>query len=265
MPDAKSNALGSIRRSVMLFADGFRKQITDSWKTCDKSIEAEINSLVHQHGSWTDVEATDRRHDIYHIQQPPGLEVGPEITAESLCFYRDKDQENAQLGYKQLLRKLDVLLTAKKVHKAPQRTNVFNADFPLESDLLGLYTTRGSGVTAATFEWEHELPLLHELAGYRPRHRRASGYLSIQVSTGSGNGMAPHVDRANLGQTDIIAVGRYHGGRFWLAKAGGEHKAPLCHRIQDQTVQRMSSQALFGDYHNIRHRWMSFQGSTPHA
>eukprot|EP00971_Amphidinium_carterae_P214126 4249557-Amphidinium_carterae.1 len=71
-------------------------------------------------------------------------------------------------------------METRRVHKAPQRTNVFNAEFPLESELLGLHTTRGTGVTTATYDWMDILPMLHELANYRPRSRRSIGYLSIQ-------------------------------------------------------------------------------------
>eukprot|EP00971_Amphidinium_carterae_P086759 1716849-Amphidinium_carterae.1 len=169
------------------------------------------------------------------------------------------------MGYKQLLRLLDTRITEKRVGKAPQRTNVYHEDFPLESTLLGLHVTRGCGITNATTEWAAELPLLHELASYRPRHRRRHGYLSIQITTGHGVGIAPHVDRANMGPTDIIAVGRYHGGRLWVACENGSHRAPLSHRIQDQHVKKLPRSSLLGEYHNIHHDWHTFHGQSPHA
>eukprot|EP00971_Amphidinium_carterae_P097971 1938395-Amphidinium_carterae.3 len=240
----KLHTLGPVRQTSMRFSDGHVMLFSDDWHDLNKTAKDELSSLVRQHGPWTG--------ETWFLHAEPQHRPQAKI---------DSDEFVVETSSKAT----DDRIIAKKVSKAPQRTNVFNPDYPLESVLLGLHVTRGCGVTNATSDWKEELPLLHELASYRPRHRRQLGYLSIQVSTGQGHGMAPHIDRANMGLTDIIAVGSFHGGRLWLASEQGTHHAPLSHRIQDHHVQQLPRRALLGSYHNIRHEWLAFPGQTPHA
>eukprot|EP00971_Amphidinium_carterae_P340159 6478354-Amphidinium_carterae.1 len=67
---------------------------------------------------------------------------------------------------------------------APQRTNVHSDKYPVRSQAFGLHTTRGTGVTKATFTHLALMHHIHTLAAARdPEHQLP--YYAIQASMDS--------------------------------------------------------------------------------
>eukprot|EP00971_Amphidinium_carterae_P056783 1122779-Amphidinium_carterae.1 len=137
--------------------------------------------------------------------------------------------------------------------KAPQRTNIRVADADLclaqgepRFLLLGAYTTRGAGITAATStpRGRRLLHLVHQLsrAGGRPQEE----YVSVSIS--SHRGLATHTDRNNHPDelSWHVGLGSYKGGLLRLSKeaAGPAGRAGL---------------------HQVRNKWTGFHGTGEHS
>eukprot|EP00971_Amphidinium_carterae_P224535 4454252-Amphidinium_carterae.1 len=137
--------------------------------------------------------------------------------------------------------------------QAPQRTNIRASDVHLCEQqgpprflLLGAYTTRGAGVTAATStpRGRRLLQLVHQLA--RSGGREQKEYVSVSIS--EHHGLAPHTDKNNHPdhQSWHIALGDYRGGLLHLSReaAGEGGRAGL---------------------HAVRNTWTQFQGRGQHS
>ena len=73
---------------------------------------------------------------------------------------------------------------------------------PLRSLLLGAYTKRGMGVSAATRKYaETLLPLIHRVAATRPN---CAPYSAVQVNEYVQSGCPTHRDRFNSGESWVL-------------------------------------------------------------
>ena len=98
--------------------------------------------------------------------------------------------------------------------KARQRTNIVSDDYVPEGRLFGAFTTRGEGITQGTFRFPLAVKALMKLASTREGACADEGFLSAQVNCGIG--LPVHKDKNNHGETWLIGLGDYTGGRLWI-------------------------------------------------
>ena len=82
--------------------------------------------------------------------------------------------------------------------KARQRTNIVSDDYVPEGRLFGAFTTRGEGITQATFRFPLAVKALMKLASTREGPCADEGFLSAQVN--SGVSLPVHKDKNNHGE-----------------------------------------------------------------
>ena len=109
--------------------------------------------------------------------------------------------------------------------KARQRTNIVSDDYVPEGRLFGALTTRGEGITQATFRFPLAVKALMKLASTREGPCADEGFLSAQVN--SGVSLPVHKDKNNHGETWLIGLGDYMGGRLWIESPCGKHPPPV--------------------------------------
>eukprot|EP00971_Amphidinium_carterae_P067517 1336995-Amphidinium_carterae.1 len=69
-----------------------------------------------------------------------------------------------------------------------------------------------------------------------------------------------HQDRNNVGNSWIIGLGQYEGGRLWTeSPTGGHPPAHSAGGLAKGTPWRL----LF--YHDVHHKWLEFNGTRYHA
>eukprot|EP00971_Amphidinium_carterae_P112861 2234998-Amphidinium_carterae.1 len=147
-----------------------------------------------------------------------------------------------QALFEQLAEALVCELDQAKLPKAPQRTNIRMTDAnscleqgPPRFMLLGAYTTRGAGITAATStpRGRRLLQLVHQLASAGGRSQEE--YTSVSIS--EHHGLAPHVDRNNHPECQSwhVGLGSYRGGLLHLSKdAAGPEGRPGLHQVRNR-------------------------------
>eukprot|EP00971_Amphidinium_carterae_P002216 43868-Amphidinium_carterae.2 len=181
----------------------------------------------------------------------------PILSEEDLGCIASSTQESDECSWKHLVHELSEQLNEFLVPKARSRTNLYtssDSDVP-RSMLLGAYTRRGAGMTHATKKHAGMVALIHRLAAHRPEAARHEPYLSIQVN--SYNSLRTHVDQYNDGETWIISLGDFTGGRLWIAD-GDKDSVPSPHPTED-------TQGILGRYVNVKERWFKFNPKHPHA
>eukprot|EP00971_Amphidinium_carterae_P240789 4780231-Amphidinium_carterae.1 len=102
------------------------------------------------------------------------------------------------------------------------------------SQLFGLYTKRGVGVTNVTRKRQQVLQLIHALARTRAD---PTPYLSVAFNEMHDEGIQEHVDANNEGCSDLTVFGGFTGGL-------------LCQ---------------LGEKIDVRHKWVRFFAQLPHS
>eukprot|EP00971_Amphidinium_carterae_P352616 6492676-Amphidinium_carterae.1 len=98
------------------------------------------------------------------------------------------------------------------------RTNVYG-DSEFDSPrgcLLGCFTTRGFGITAATRKHAPLVQLVHQIASLRSDN---TPYGSVYISLVSG--LPLHVDKNNEGTNDLLVMGKFGGGKIFVEHPSG--------------------------------------------
>ena len=87
------------------------------------------------------------------------------------------------------------LLLDHRLSKARQRTNVVTPDYVPRGRLFGGYTTRGEGVTIASYRFPQVVSAIHDIASTRPPGFTDEPYLSAQVNASTS--LPVHKDKNN--------------------------------------------------------------------
>eukprot|EP00971_Amphidinium_carterae_P153333 3039826-Amphidinium_carterae.1 len=77
-----------------------------------------------------------------------------------------------------------------------------------------------------------------------------------------GEGLPAHKDGNNAGVSDIIALGNFTDGELWVASSNGHQKLPASLHPLHHALPADSQK---GSWHDIRHRWYTFNGHNYHA
>ena len=81
------------------------------------------------------------------------------------------------------------------------------------------------------------------------------GFLSAQVNCGIS--LPVHKDKNNHGETWLIGLGDYTGGRLWIESPCGQHPPPV--------IARKWQESLRGDLVDVRNKWYRFDPRCYHA
>ena len=147
------------------------------------------------------------------------------------------------------------LLLNHRLAKAKQRTNVTTPTYTPQGRLLGAYTTRGEGITQASYRFPQTVQAVHRIAKTRPGIAAEEPYLSAQL--GSALSLPIHQDRNNHARTWLIAFGSYSGGRLWIESPLGTQEPPCA----TQPWQKK----LRGEYVDVCGVWFNFDPRLYHA
>ena len=147
---------------------------------------------------------------------------GPESSTEAATTRNGSDNMSE-------IEAKDILLNH-PLPKARQRTNIVSEDYVPEGRLFGAFTTRGEGMTD-------------------------EGFLSAQVNCGIS--IPVHKDKNNHGETWLIGLGDYKGGRLWIESPCGQHPPPV--------ITKKWQESLRGDLVDVRDRWYRFDPRCYHA
>ena len=172
---------------------------------------------------------------------------GPESSNEAATT-RNGSDEMSEIEAK------DILLNH-PLPKARQRTNIVSEDYVPEGRLFGAFTTRGEGITQATFRFPLAVMALMKLASTREGPCADEGFLSAQVNCGIS--LPVHKDKNNHGETWLIGLGDYKGGRLWIESPCGRHPPPV--------ITKKWQESLRGDLVDVRDRWYRFDPRCYHA
>ena len=108
--------------------------------------------------------------------------------------------------------------------KARPGTNIVSDDYIPEGRLFRAHTTRGEGTTQATFRLPLAVRAVMRIASTRDGARADERFLSAQVNWGIA--IPVHKDKNNYGETWLIGLGEYTGGRLWIESHLGLHPPP---------------------------------------
>ena len=147
------------------------------------------------------------------------------------------------------------LLLDHRLPKARQRTNVVTPDYVPRGRLFGGYTTRGEGVTIASYRFPQVVSAIHDIASTRPPGFTDEPYLSAQVNASTS--LPVHKDKNNHSFTWLIAFGNFSGGRLWIESPIGTHPPP--------NPRNAVERKLRGDYHDTHNTWICFDPQLYHA
>ena len=149
---------------------------------------------------------------------------------------------------------VDILLQH-KLPKARQRTNVVTQDYTPRGRLFGGYTTRGEGVTMASYRFPEVISAIHSIAATRPSGFADEPYLSAQLN--SAMSLPVHKDKNNHSMTWLIALGNFTGGRLWIESPVGTHPPPLPRNSVEKKLR--------GEYLDTKNTWICFDPQLYHA
>ena len=149
------------------------------------------------------------------------------------------------------------VLRRSNIPLSSSRQNVLPAGHKsVRSCLLGAFS-QGSrrGVTSVTKKLPELTRVLTQLAkDFFPKFQ----YNAITVN--SGYSARPHTDRRNVGPSMILALGDFRGGRLWIRSSDG-----LSPMVVKESLTGHPAGTYNGDYHNIRHKLLQFNGKELHA
>ena len=104
-----------------------------------------------------------------------------------------------------------------------QRTNVFE-DVDQPGGDFGAFTTRGEGITQATFRLPEIVSAIHLLASSRPSGFTTEPYMSAQLNASTS--LPIHKDKNNFSRSWLIGLGSYEGGHLWVEDPLGTEPPP---------------------------------------
>ena len=108
----------------------------------------------------------------------------------------------------------------------------------------------------------HRFPWLTRLLALFGRQQHPDfAFTSIQVNVNYAS--RPHVDRNNLGQSNIIGLGCYTGGELWVHDETGNESLALQEDIGLEKLYRKGT-LWRGRYIDICGKWAKFNGNTLH-
>eukprot|EP00971_Amphidinium_carterae_P034751 683963-Amphidinium_carterae.2 len=88
-------------------------------------------------------------------------------------------------------------------------------------------------------------------------------FSSIQVTCSQATeGLPAHQDAGNFGLSDIIGLGAYEGGQLWVSSSSGHERLP--EKLQP-IHERISPSNLRGAWHDIKRKWLVFDGKAWHC
>ena len=168
----------------------------------------------------------------------------------------DNDEERTQEHRGEMsTREAKEALLSHHLPKATTRTNVKSKDYVPQGRLFGAFTTRGEGITQASYRYPLVVQAIHTLAATRPSGSGDEGYLSAQLNRVEK--LPIHRDRNNHGHSWIIGLGNYLGGRIWVQDPLGKDPPP--HQTEPWHKH------LRGTYHDIKDKWLRFESTAYHA
>ena len=98
-------------------------------------------------------------------------------------------------------------------HSLPKATSRKHVQLPgcvPKGRLFGAFTSRGEGVTQATYNYPRVVEAIHHLASLRDGETKSERYLSAQVDRAQR--LQAHKDKNNHSTTWLIALGDSTGG-----------------------------------------------------
>ena len=145
------------------------------------------------------------------------------------------------------------------------RSNVCST--PVSTVTLGIVDKRGEGlgISVATFEDHFELLRLGHAVAADPQLEGQAPMFYTSICINANFGSVLHVDRHNEGVSHIVAGGNYSGGALFVMQDDAD-----CHETFEADTDIGSWSIAAGDVvrgrtHNIKHRWLQFDGNSPHG
>ena len=154
----------------------------------------------------------------------------------------DTEQEEEHARGEMTLKEARETIMRHSLPKAVSRKNVQLPGYVPEGRLFRAFTTRGEGITQATYRYPKVVQAIE-------------GYLSAQVNRAKR--MQVHKDKNNHSTSWLIALGEFTGGRLWLEDPLGQHPPP--------SVTSEWQKGLRGSYHNVHNTWFKFDPTKYHA
>ena len=164
---------------------------------------------------------------------PPAIQLNSSsipktFNIEDLDADTEQEEENEEGGMTK--KEAQEIIMRHSLPKAVSRKNVQLPRYVPEGRLFGAFTTRGEGITQATYRYPKVVQAIHHLASLRGGEASCEGYLSAQVNRAKR--MQVHKDKNNHSTSWLLALGEFTGGRLWLEDPLGQHPPPcvkLCH------------------------------------
>ena len=141
-------------------------------------------------------------------------------------------------------------LLSHNLPKARRRTNVFKDVYQAKGRLFGAFTTRGEGITQATFRFPEIVS-----ASSRPSGFTTEPYMSAQLNASSS--LPIHKDKNNFSRSWLIGFGSCEGGRLRVEDPLGTEPPPC--------ISADWQKALRGCYHDVRGTWVQFDPQLYHC
>ena len=93
----------------------------------------------------------------------------------------ETEEEGAHEEEKMTIKEAQEIIMNHSLPKATSRKNVQLPGYVPDGRLFGAFTTRGEGITQATYRYPRVVKAIHHLASLRSGEARSEGYLSAQV------------------------------------------------------------------------------------
>ena len=156
------------------------------------------------------------------LNAPPST---PEIHDLEECDAMTEDATTEDINAMDLQDAIDIV-QRHSLPKARSRTNITTDSYTPQGRLFGAFTTRGEGITQATYRYPKVVIAIHRIALERGKDAETEGYLSAQLNRASA--LPVHKDKNNHGLSWLIALGDFDGGRLWLENPLGSQPPPKC-------------------------------------
>ena len=121
--------------------------------------------------------------------------------------------------------------------------------------MFGGFTTRGEGITNATFRYPEVVSAIHVLAATRPTGFTAEPYLCVQLNAASS--LPLHKDKNNFSRSWLLGLGDYEGGRLWVESPVGTDPPPC--------AVNSWQKALRCEFIDVRNKWTQFDPQLYHC
>ena len=169
----------------------------------------------------------------------------------------DAEAENEEEGEEDGMTRKEAqeIITRHSLPKALSRKIVQLPGYVPEGRLFGAFTTRGDGITQATYRYPKIVKAIHHSASLRGGEARSEGCLSAQVNRAKK--LHVHKDKNNHSTSWLIALGDFTGGRLWLEDPLGQHPPPC--------VTSEWQKGLRGSFHNVHSTWFKLDPTKYHA